>query len=302
MTEQGKALAVWQSKLEHYREHFQEALPVTVKRTMPADRMIRVVINAMWRLPQLQQCTIPSIVMGTMDCAQLGLELAGPLGHAYLIPFRDNKSGTSKAQTIIGYKGLITLATRSSELRGPPWANVVREADVASGRFELDIGGGSPPRHSVDPMLSESDRGAVVGAYAVVSFVGGAHKVEWMSRDQLDGIRARSRSRNNGPWVTDEVEMQRKTVMRRLLKTTPLSSDIGRAMYVDEVNESGAARNAYLEYQRNFAASVMGEPETLDQTAEWSDDKLDGIKAKVRTPRSEWDEVGPPPMDSDAEG
>jgi recombination protein RecT len=300
--DKGKALQVWQGTLGRYSDHFQEAIPVTVKRFLTPERMIRTVLNAMWKLPQLQQCTIPSVIMSVMDFAQLGLELAGPLGQGYMVPFRNRKAGVVEATTIVGYRGYITLATRSDEIAGPPWANVVREADVASGRFELDAGSGKPPRHVVDPMLTEGDRGRVVGAYSVIPFGGGVHKVEWMSIDQLDGIRSRSRAKNNGPWVTDTVEMYRKTALRRLLKTCPMNSEVGRAMFVDQAAETNEARNALLEYGQNFAASVMSEPDSLDQTPDWSEDRMEKLASSVKTPKGEWDDVGPPPMDVESDG
>jgi hypothetical protein len=39
-----------------------------------------------------------------------------------------------------------------------------------------------------------------------------------MDKSEIEGIRARSKSREDGPWVTDESEMWKKTVVRRGIK------------------------------------------------------------------------------------
>ena len=46
-----------------------------------------------------------------------------------------------------------------------------------------------------------------------------------MRKDELDGIRKRSRASNNGPWVTDTAEMYKKTIIRRHCKSLQLSPD-----------------------------------------------------------------------------
>lgn len=301
-----KALVVWEGELNKYVEHFQEALPVTVRKTLGPERMIRVVLNAMWRLPALMKCTIPSVLLGVMDCAQLGLELAGPLGHAYLVPFKIK--GVPNATTIVGYKGYTSLAMRSGLFTGAPWANLVREADLD--RFELDLGGGQPPRHIVDPRASESDRGDVVGGYCVAPFVGGGFHTEWMSVDQINAIKARSKAKNNGPWVTDEPQMQRKTVIRRAKNQWPLTSDMANSFRLDDVADEAAERNIYLEHGDKFAASIMGGPQTVEQTAEWSDDKMEGLTRKAnerppdhgQTPEPQDDEPTDEPAPDDGTG
>jgi len=47
-----------------------------------------------------------------------------------------------------------------------------------------------------------------------------------MTKDEVEAIRKRSRAGKSGPWVTDWGEMAKKTVVRRLSKMLPLSSEI----------------------------------------------------------------------------
>ena len=55
-----------------------------------------------------------------------------------------------------------------------------------------------------------------------------------LTKDEIDGIRKRSRSGNNGPWVTDYNEMAKKTAFRRLAKWLPLSAEFRDAVEKDD--------------------------------------------------------------------
>jgi recombinational DNA repair protein RecT len=55
-----------------------------------------------------------------------------------------------------------------------------------------------------------------------------------MTRDEVEAIRKRSRSANNGPWATDFDEMAKKTVFRRASKWIELSSEIRDAFDNDD--------------------------------------------------------------------
>jgi recombination protein RecT len=47
-----------------------------------------------------------------------------------------------------------------------------------------------------------------------------------MTTAQIEAIRSRSKSKDNGPWMTDWVEMAKKTVLRRLFKMLPVSVEV----------------------------------------------------------------------------
>src|SRR5262245_8695245 len=76
-----------------------------------AERMLRTLLTECQRTPKLLDCTPKSLIGGVIAVAQLGLELGGPAGQAYLLPFN------GQAQLCIGYKGFITLAHRCGQLK-----------------------------------------------------------------------------------------------------------------------------------------------------------------------------------------
>ena len=202
------------------KPQFERALP----KHMPVERLMRVALTTIGKNPKLGQCTPVSLLSCLMDCASLGLEPDNVLGRAYLIPYGN------VCTLIIGYKGLIELAMRSGRVSSL-MAQVIREND----EFDYEFGPDGFLRHK--PLL-RGDRGKVIGAYAFVKFKDGAQGFDIMSIEDLYRIRARSKAATSGPWKTDEDEMFRKTVLKRLSKYVPLSPEFMDAVSRDNEYES----------------------------------------------------------------
>lgn len=230
--------------LEKNKNQIQRALP----RHVTADRMARVVTTSLRRTPKLLKCKPLSLLSAIMQAAQLGLEPDNGLGHAYLVPFKD------EVVFIPGYKGLIDLARRSGQV-STIYAVVVRRGDDFS--YEL----GDTPRiihkpsearettqvtktkrvDGKDVQVTETvdvDR-PITHVYAVCRLRDGGVQREVMTIDQVDRIRSRSAAANDGPWVTDTEEMIKKTCLRRLCKMLPASIELQRAVALDEENAAG---------------------------------------------------------------
>ena len=75
------------------------------------------------------------------------------------------------------------------------------------------------------PSILGDDRGPIIGIFAVANTVDGGVFVEVMSVPEIEKVRAVSRAKNSGPWVDWWEEMAKKTVIRRLAKRLPISSD-----------------------------------------------------------------------------
>src|SRR5205807_1522745 len=97
------------------------------------------------RNPQLWECEPYSLAGGMAQAAQLGLSF-GPLGHVYLVPFK--QKGNAVATFILGYRGMVELAYRSGNVKSVE-ANVVREGDHfewrQGSRAFLDFAATEPP-------------------------------------------------------------------------------------------------------------------------------------------------------------
>jgi recombination protein RecT len=199
------------------KHHLEAALPKS--KGLTVDRLIKLALLAANKQPALKNCEMPSVFQALMQCAELGLEPSGTLGHAYLVPYG------KQCTLVIGYRGLIDLARRSGALKQIE-AHVVHERDVFKLRFGLE------PLLDHEPCL-DGNPGRAKLVYCVVQLADGAKHVEVMTIAEIERIRDRSKARG-GPWTTDFEEMAKKTVARRTCKWVPMSSELATALAHEE--------------------------------------------------------------------
>lgn len=137
----------------------RDQLAAVAAKHMNPERMMRVVANAIRTTPKLQECDPMSFLGALMHCASLGLEPNTPLGHAYLIPFKNNKKNITEVQVVIGYKGFIEMARRSGQLANIH-GDVVYSDDAL---FSHEYGTDQHIRHRPGPR-----KGKMIGAYCYV--------------------------------------------------------------------------------------------------------------------------------------
>ena len=210
----------------------KQQMALAMPKHMTADRMMRIALTEVRKVPALGQCNIESFMGAIMQCAQLGLEPGSALGHAYLLPFGNGKAkdGKSNCQLIIGYRGMIDLARRSGQIVSLT-ARTVHENDAFKYEFGLE--------EAMHHVPADGDRGKMTHVYAVAKLKGGGVQFDVMSRADVDKVRATSKAGANGPWVTHFEEMAKKTVIRRLFKYLPVSIEIQQAVTLDERAEAG---------------------------------------------------------------
>ena len=185
---------------------FKQQLALALPKHMTADRFSRIALTAMQRTPKLLDCTHTSLFRCLLDLSSMGLEPDGRKAH--LIPY-----GT-EATLVIDYKGLLELVRNSGEV-----TSIRAETVCANDKFSWENG---VIQHTVDWL---KPRGEMLAVYAVATLKSGEIQSAVMTNEEVEGIRKRSRSGNNGPWVTDPGEMRKKSVLRRLCKLLPLSAE-----------------------------------------------------------------------------
>jgi len=238
-------------------QKFLAELQAVVPVHMKPEKLVKIALVAASRNPLLLQCSQASILKSLMIAGQLGLEPDGTLGSAYLVPYRNRKTGQYEAQLIPGYRGLIDLARRSGQIRNIS-ARVVYERD----KFEVHFG--TEDRIIHEPSWEE-DPGKLKAVYAVAWFKDGSFQAEFMTRAQVDAIRARSMASGSGPWASDYDEMARKTVVRRLCKYLPLSPELAAAVALDNLAESGGDQKAVIDAIGISFEGIDPDPEALEQ-------------------------------------
>jgi recombination protein RecT len=160
------------------------------------------------------------------NIAAIGISLNPAKKQAYLVPRK------GAICLVISYMGLLDLAIQSGSIL---WGQA--EQVYAADKFTMH-GFDQPPTHDRDPFAKE--RGALVGVYVVVKTLDGDYLTATMTADEVFAIRDRSDAwkaykkdqSKTCPWVTDEGEMVKKTVIKRAYKTWPKSDRLDKAVHI----------------------------------------------------------------------
>lgn len=222
------------------------------------DRLIRIALQAVSRNPELLECTPTSVATSLMMCAQLGLE-PNLMNSVHLVPFYNSKIGAKECTMIPGYRGLVELAMRSG-LIARVAAYVVLEGD----EFEFELGTNERviyrPRNTDDV----PDKRETVAAWGYWQPVNGLPIYKMLTLSKLEAVRLRApgSKSSKSPWNTsieDRREMQAKTMLRQLLKSAPMSTEV--AMVLDHENAVEVGRSSVL---ADEAAAALEAPPCED--------------------------------------
>lgn len=239
-----------QDLIKQMMPEVKKALPATIT----PERFTRIVLSAISTTPQLANCTPKSLLAAMMTAAQLGMEVNTPLGQCYLIPYKNH--GVDEVQFQLGYHGLIDLAYRSGEVQSIQ-AQVVYEGD----EFEYEYG--LEPKLVHKPAMQ--DRGAPVAYYAIFKTKSGGYGFEVMSTADVVAHKDKfSKAANRGfsPWATNFDEMARKTVLKRVLKYAPLSTDMMRAVSTDETIKTSLSDDMFAQPDETIQSELAEEEPT----------------------------------------
>lgn len=210
--------------LTKYKAQLQQALP----KHITADRLIRVAMTAINKTPKLLECTTSSLIGCIVNSAQLGLMPDGVIGEGYLIPFMNNKANPPRmeCQFMIGYRGLITLAHRSGQVK-----SLQARAVYAKDEFKYEFGLSEVLVHKPTDQVK---RGDLTHAYCVVHFTNGGYVFDVMTKAEVEHIRDFSKAPNSPAWKEHYSEMAIKTIIRKIAKRCPLSPEFVNAAMMDE--------------------------------------------------------------------
>lgn len=198
---------VIRQNLTQMAPEFKAALPAHVS----VEKFTRVAMTAIQNSPDLQNADRRSLFGACVRLAQDGLL---PDGREAAIVLFGNK-----AQAMPMIAGVLKKVRQSGEVAKIS-AQVVHENDhfIVKYGFDEDV-------EHIPPAL-DKPRGKAIGAYATAVLKDGSRCLEVMSFEEIEKVRAVSRSGRNGPWAQWWGEMARKTVMRRLSKRLPMSTDL----------------------------------------------------------------------------
>lgn len=221
-------LTVIRQNLQQMAPEFKAALPAHVS----VEKFTRVAQTAIQNQPDLASVDRRSLFGAIVRLAQDGLLPDGR--EAAIVKFGD------KAQAMPMIAGILKKVRQSGEVAKIS-AQVVYEFD----EFVWTLGFDEDVTHN--PPKLDQPRGKAIGAYATAVLKDGSRLLEVMSFEEIEKVRAVSRSKGAGPWVQWWGEMARKTVMRRLSKRLPMSSDLDDTFERDETLAHGEAMAPHVE-------------------------------------------------------
>lgn len=288
----GRRLVALGQVLEANKHRIFAGLPSGVS----ADRMIRVVLNAIRSNPALLDCHPVTVFDAVTEAATMGWEIGGVMGHAYLVPF-------GKDCTMIpGYKGLLDLCYRSGNVQTISM-QVVRQGD----QFSYTLGDDPKITHVPNDSDPQRDARPITHAYVVAKLKnGGIQRDVWAinrlyeHRDKycrgyakavkyLEDCRKQNRTpddRKLSPWQTAEATMCMKTVVRNMIMRgmVPVSVE-----YRDLINNKGMLEDSIgMDTLDVLPPSQLDGPELLPPASGDSEDQdiLAGVEEKFASART----------------
>jgi recombination protein RecT len=236
---QQEPVALFKNQVVKNEHEFRAALPAHI----PVERFTRVVMTAVVNNPDLLDADRRSLFESAMKAAQDGLLPDGREG-ALVIYNTKNKGRNGngdqwikKVQWMPMIAGILKKVRNSGEL-----ISISAYVAYANDEFSYELGDEEKIAHR--PALD--NRGAPRLAYAIAKLKDGGVYREIMTVADIEKVRNISRAKDSGPWVGWWDEMARKTVLRRLSKRLPMSSDLDDLIRRDDslYDFEGARRSA----------------------------------------------------------
>jgi recombination protein RecT len=207
-------------ELSRMESQFKAALPPQIT----VEKFMRVVMTAVQGNPELLNANRQSLYQACMHSAQDGLLPDGR--EAALVIYKISGEPTARYMIMVG--GILKKIRNSGEL-----SSITAQVVYANDEFDywLDEVG----EHIKHRPLLDGERGGRRLCYAVARTKDDGLYTEFMTTKQVEEVKNSSRAKNSGPWSGPfEDEMWRKTVIRRLSKRLPMSTDLEAAIKSDD--------------------------------------------------------------------
>lgn len=258
-------------KSPEYQQKFKALLPSDIS----ADRFTNIVLLAVQKSPDLLKPATDktSLFLACQSAAKDGCVPDGKEGALVMY------GNQVQWQIMIG--GLRKrLANIGFDLRAEPV--------YANDTFDYDLG--DDPRITHKPPPLGQERGDIIGFYAIATGPDGRIYRDVMSKKDIDYVRATAKS--GAVWQKWYVEMGKKTVGRRLVKSLPVANTDDRLREALEHDNAhfdvgGAGARQPSSVAAAVQAAARGESPVADAPA---DDVIDGSFEHV-DPRD--DDFGP---------
>jgi len=200
-----------------------------------AEKIIRTILTAAQSNPKLLACEYRSLMAAVFHAVHADVEVGGPFSEAEILPYKAKGPDGRKiylARFEMTYRGII-----NSALRGGVVKKIISRVARENDEFYYTYGTNERIEH--EPAIA--DRGDWTHVYAIAWMGKDFFQFDVMDRDEVYHVREKSRGYQaakrygkDSPWLTDETEMARKTVVKRLGKYIPLKREIATIIQLDD--------------------------------------------------------------------
>lgn len=221
-----------QKKMSGMLEKMLPEIKKAVGQTMTPERFSRIALSLFNGNSAFWEASPTSFLSALMQSAQCGLEPNTVLGEAYVIPYKNNKTGITEVNFQVGYKGILKMALNTGEYEAV-YAHEVREGD----EFSYSYGLHKDLVHKPADIPSTK----ITHYYAVYKLKNGGFDFVVWSHERIDQ-HARDFSKNytykgevnkNSVWYKNFDSMAKKTVILDVLKYAPKSVEMAKAIDSD---------------------------------------------------------------------
>jgi recombination protein RecT len=216
-------------QVKHTLDLMSDRLANVLPDNVGLDRFKAVTITAIASNPSLLNADRTSLLLSCQKAAQDGLLPDGR--EAAFVMFKN----TVQYLPMVG-----GIVKKLYEHAGVTWlsAQVVYEGDA----FAFRLGDNEGIEH--EPTLG--DRGNIIATYAIAKRNNGETFREVLSIADVEKVRATSRAKDSGPWISFFSEMAKKTAIKRLAKRLPISPELDRLLRRDDEIGEDAPSNDHL--------------------------------------------------------
>jgi recombination protein RecT len=266
-------VVAFKNQVANGEAEFRAALPAHI----PVERFMRVVTTAVTSNPDLLNADRRSLFESATKAAQDGLLPDGRDGA--LVIFK----GKVQWMPMIG--GILKKVRNSGEL-----LSISAYVAYSNDEFIYELGDEENIKHR--PALE--NRGTPRLVYAIAKTKDGGIYREVMTVLEIEKVRSVSRAGQSGPWVQWWDEMAKKTVLRRLAKRLPMSSDLDDLIRRDDAlyDMDGARAEA--------SSAAGGRPQSLAGKLDALAGPSHAVERQAPQHNAETGEIAPREIEGDA--
>lgn len=242
----------------------------------------------------LQVCRPDTLMFASLKATALDLPLDQNLGFAYVLPYKDNKTGVTSAQFQMGYKGFVQLALRTGQFK------TLNATDVREGEL---VGKDFVTGELTFKEAENRESLPVIGYVGYFKLLNGFEKYLYMTMAEMKAHALRfsqTYKKGYGLWADESMfdSMAKKTVIKLLIsKYAPLSVEMRDAIKADQAVMQKPEEYDYVDNQEQEAPQT----ETAQAKAEEVKAQVEAMKArrakKTESPAPEKEEAPAPTIE-----